>query len=170
MLKCCVISTLVALIGFGASVWGNATARADESKTVIWMGPAPDVVKGALLIDRGQVARGIALTRQAMKNNLHVNDLAVAYNNLCTGDLALQLYNRALMHCNRALNLRPQMWESYNNRANAYFGLGEWDLAIEDYNRAVNLSPDQDIIAFNLYLAMERKRLGGKPLVTEQDG
>ena len=170
MLKAAAICAVAALTGLLGQGLTGQQPRAEESKTTIWMGPAPDVAKGALLIDQGQVARGIAVTKQAMQNNLHINDLAVAYNNLCTGDLALRLYHRALAHCNRALRLRPKMWQSYNNRANAYFGLGQWDRAIKDYKRAVNLSPDQDIIAFNLYLAMERKRLGGKPLVSEQDG
>lgn len=165
MLKAVTISALLALI----CVSGRPV-YAEESRTTIWMGPSPQVTKGAVLIERGKVAKGISVTRRAMEEDLHINDLAAAFNNLCTGDLALKLYQRALYHCNRALRLRSNMWQSYNNRANAYFGLGEWDKAIDDYIRAAKIRPDQKILAFNLHLAMEHKRLGRKPPVTERDG
>ena len=121
------------------------------------------------MIDRGRISRGIELTREAMKQDLHVRDLAVAYNNLCAADLALKLYRQAINKCTTAIRLKPMMWQAFNNRANGHFGLAHWDEAIDDYSRAVKIRPDKDVVAFNLYLAMERKRLGGGPLAPERD-
>ena len=164
---------LVQMMVCGLLVTGllaGGTALAAEAKTTIWMGPSTKIAQGAALIDRGDVARGIAITREAMEEGLHYADLAAAYNNLCTANLAMKLYREAKDLCTDAIRIRPFMWQAYNNRANAYFGLARWDEAIADYNRAVDIRPDIEIIAFNLYLAMERKRLGGKPGATEQDG
>lgn len=154
-------------IGFLA----GGSAFAGEAKTTIWMRPSTEISEGAFLIDRGEIAKGVAVTKKAIEEgDLHYADLAAAYNNLCTANLAMKLYREARELCSDAIRLRPFMWQAYNNRANAYFGLGQWDEAIADYNRAVDIRPDMDVLAFNLYLAMERKRLGGTPSATEQDG
>ena len=42
----------------------------------------------------------------------------------------------------RAIEIKPDYAEAYNNRGNAYNGLGNYRQAIEDFNRAIEIKPD----------------------------
>ena len=57
-------------------------------------------------------------------------------------------YEKAVMHYTRALGLKPDIPEGYNNRGNAYYDKGEIDKAIEDYNTAIEYNPD-DALLYN---------------------
>ena len=57
-------------------------------------------------------------------------------------------YEKAVMHYTRALRLKPDIPEGYNNRGNAYYDKGDIDKAIEDYNTAIEYNPD-DALLYN---------------------
>ena len=57
-------------------------------------------------------------------------------------------YEKAVMHYTRALRLKPDIPEGYNNRGNAYYDKGDVDKAIEDYNKAIEYTPD-DALLYN---------------------
>jgi len=60
----------------------------------------------------------------------------VTYNDLGKHDLAIRDYTKAI-------ELRPDYPEAYNNRGNTYGELsGKHDLAIRDYTKAIELRPD----------------------------
>ena len=57
-------------------------------------------------------------------------------------------YKKSVMHYTRALRLKPDIPEGYNNRGNAYYDKGDVDKAIEDYNKAIEYNPD-DALLYN---------------------
>jgi tetratricopeptide (TPR) repeat protein len=54
----------------------------------------------------------------------------------------LQQYDRAIADYTKALELKPDYAEAYNDRAFAYYLKGDFDRAITDYTRAINLRPN----------------------------
>lgn len=117
--------------------------------------------EGARELNRGDVAKGLALTRQALDSlNLTVRGTAAGLNNMCVGFLRLRLYEEALEHCDRAIEIDGHNWRFLNNRGNAYFGMGKIDEAIEDYLSALKINPRSDLVRDNLFIAFEYKILG----------
>ncbi len=58
-----------------------------------------------------------------------------------TPEEAQNEHKRAIEHYNKALTLKPDLFEGYNNRGNTYESLGRVDKAIEDYDEAIRLNP-----------------------------
>ena len=57
-------------------------------------------------------------------------------------DAALKRWEEALEHCNKALELDPGNWRTYNNRAAVFVGLKQFDLAMTDVNAGLEIAPD----------------------------
>ncbi|MDA0338924.1 MAG: tetratricopeptide repeat protein [Proteobacteria bacterium] len=167
-----IISTLV--LGFGVmgpiSAASGSQENTSQSVTKLWFQSSEKVTRGGQMISAGKVARGTALTREAMNEGLHIYDLAVAYTNLCSGDLQLKLYKRALENCGSALSIKPGMWQALNNVANAYFGLEEYDTAIEMYQKALSARPNNPTIKQNLSITLYRRAKGEEPTSREIEG
>lgn len=69
------------------------------------------------------------------------NPSAVNYSNRGLVYLWSGRVEQALVDCDCALQLNPQLDQAYNNRANCYAALNRWEEAIADYDRAVDLNP-----------------------------
>ena len=54
---------------------------------------------------------------------------------LRTGDYS----NTVLEYCNKAIELRPDFAEAYNNRGTTYAGQGRFEEAVRDYAKAISL-------------------------------
>ena len=52
----------------------------------------------------------------------------------------LARYEQAIMHLNRAIDLRPGFVAAYVRRGNFHRDIGKFDLAIADYNQAMRLT------------------------------
>ena len=52
------------------------------------------------------------------------------------------ILDRAIEDCSKAIELKPDYADPYNNRGAAYVGKGEADRAIVDCNKAIDLEPD----------------------------
>lgn len=77
-------------------------------------------------------------------------------------DLSLRLYNEgdfpgSLDAAERALALRPDSPEAYNNIAAAHSALGQWALAIDAARRALALRPDFPLARNNLAWALSQQ-------------
>ena len=59
-----------------------------------------------------------------------------------------QDYDSAIEYYTKAIILKPDLTEAYNNRGNAYSAKGEYDRAIADFDTAIKLNPD-DALAYN---------------------
>lgn len=57
-------------------------------------------------------------------------------------------YEKAVQHYTKALELKPDLPEGYNNRGNAYREKGEIDKAIQDYNNAIKYE-ENDAVSYN---------------------
>ena len=57
-------------------------------------------------------------------------------------------YQKAISHYTRALELKPDIPEGYNNRGNAYRDKDQIDEAIKDYNMAIESAPE-DAVPYN---------------------
>ena len=144
-----------------------AMAAAEETKTVAWSGSTDMVAEAAFMFERGAYQEGIEVTREALRGELLDRDRAAALANLCMAELALRLVRDAIGHCTSALDIRPSLWQGYNNRAKAHDLLGNYDLAIGDYNRALVLRPGHYVLERNLRLAIDRKARNAGPMVQE---
>ena len=59
-----------------------------------------------------------------------------------------KLYDDAITHYTKAIDLKYDLIEAYNNRGNAYYGIGDFSAAIDDFNKAIELDPE-DAGAYN---------------------
>ena len=51
-------------------------------------------------------------------------------------------WDTAITCYTKAIRLKPDLVEAYENRGNAYVKKGEYDMAIKDYSKAIRLKPD----------------------------
>ena len=63
---------------------------------------------------------------------------------IITGVLPITLgnYRQAIEDLNRAIEIKPDYAEAYNNRGIAYKGLGNYNQAIKDFDRAIEIKPN----------------------------
>ena len=147
------------IIAVCAAFVAGAPARSVEITT----SPAAGLINdGARALDRGDLERGVRLTKEALgSHTLSSNVAAVGYNNLCVAYNNLGAYDRALDYCNQAIKLNKRNWRFFNNRGTAKFGKGRLDGAIADYMRALKINHRADILKRNLEMALERR---GEPV------
>ena len=65
-----------------------------------------------------------------------------------TSDEKEQEYEKAIGHYTKAIRLKPDLANAYNNRSKAYGQKGDVDAAIQDLNKAIDLNP-QLVEAYN---------------------
>ena len=88
---------------------------------------------GNALIQQGDLRGGLGKLIEASKldpenANMH-NELGLAYRNL-------RAYPKSLMHFKKALFLKPDFPEAYNNLGTLYILMKKWDLAIDNFRKA----------------------------------
>ena len=66
-------------------------------------------------------------------------------------------FDRAIADFNRAIELKPDYAEAYNNRGNAYSDKGDFDHAIADFSKAIELKPDFPIAYNNRSVVCRQK-------------
>lgn len=147
----------------------SAPVLAEETKTV-WTESLTKAAKAAYLIQRGDWLEGIELTHEALALKLPLRDRAAALTNLCLAEVELRRAHDAIKNCTSAAELKENLWQAYNNRANAYLLLGDYDAAISDYQRALELRPEHTVVERNLTLAIDRKSRGVPPTVEDREG
>lgn len=69
----------------------------------------------------------------------------------------LKWYERAIVHYNEALELKPDFPEGYNNRGTVYADAGDFDRAIRDYDMAIKLKSDYPSVYNDRGIAYYRK-------------
>ena len=58
-------------------------------------------------------------------------------------------YQMAIEDYNKAIRLKPDDADAYNNRGTIYTKFGQYQMAIEDFNNAIRLKPDDADTYFN---------------------
>ncbi len=64
------------------------------------------------------------------------------YHNLANDYYKIGEFQKAIDHYNKALELRPDLLETFFNRALAYTRLSQYDKAMEDLNKVIELNPN----------------------------
>ena len=72
-------------------------------------------------------------------------------------------YEECLAEAQKAIEIRPDYAEAYNNKAYALIGMNRLDEAIRDFQEAVRLKPDYTTAKENLARALEQKRREEQP-------
>lgn len=104
-----------------------------------------EIREGQTEFEQGKHQASIACFDAALELN---PNLADAYLNRGTVNLALGNHKEAVADCDNALKLNPDFVVAYINRAAAKSFLGEEEEAINDYNAALELNPNY-AIAYN---------------------
>lgn len=125
------------------------------------LGPANrELLEGAESLERGNMARGVELTRIGLKSpGVSRDDRAAGESNLCGGYAALRLWDLALAHCLAAIELNPDNWRTYNNRAATYVGRGDLDRALADVETALSLAPGSQTLKLSLQIVLDHRRV-----------
>jgi len=134
------VVVLAALFLLPAIALGDDAQRDAISKTVIAHSNLP-LARGASALADGRIDEGIQLTLEGLQGEDNPRDLAAGYSNLCAGYAALRKWDEALPHCNTSLEIDPESWRAYNNRAAIYTAKGLNDLAMNDLDVALKLAP-----------------------------
>ena len=112
----------------------------ENSKTVI--GPRnPFLAEGADALLRGDAELGVKLTEKGLAIAQGRVEHKAALSNLCAGYLLVKQPEKALRACNDVLELDPDFWRAYNNRALVYLELGEFEKSRADVRRGQELRP-----------------------------
>ena len=111
-----------------------------ESNTVI--GPRNIYLyDGANALLAGNPDEGVPLTLRGLEFAHGQRERKIAHSNLCAGFLMLGQAETALVHCNWVLDIDPNHWRSYNNRALVYLKLERYEESEADIKRGQELNP-----------------------------
>ena len=138
------LAVLGILVGAGLLWAPEVVAQKKQAvegpKTVI--GPRnPWLASGARALQDGNPQRGIELTEIGLANALGSYERKSALSNLCAGYLLVDKPDQALDYCNRVLEMDPDFWRAYNNRALVYLRLGRYSESEADIKAGQALSP-----------------------------
>ena len=115
----------------------------EESMTVI----GPDniyLADGANALMAGNGEDGVRLTLLGLQTANGTRQEKIAHSNLCAGYLLLNKLDTALEHCNWVLDLDPEHWRTYNNRALVYMRLERFEEAEEDIRKGQTIRPSSE--------------------------
>ncbi len=141
---------VAAALTAGLALGTGSAAAADPTV----LSPSHLLSAGADAMDRGNIAQGMRLTRQAMGQVLSARNRSAAMNNLCVGYYTQSKFGKALDYCHKAVEADGKNWRAYNGRANIHFAIGTLEEAVKDYRRALSLRPDSTAVNHNLALAL----------------
>ena len=130
------------------------------AKTVL--GPNPDLADGSKAMMAGDFEEGIRLTLRGLRYAGSGRNRAGAYSNLCAGYAKTRQYETAIEYCDRALELRPDNWQAYHNRAYVLLGQGNVKEAIRDAEAGLEIAPEAAVLKQVLEVA---ERLNRHPTV-----
>lgn len=136
-------------------------SRSDQSPmSSTEIGPEnPLLAKGAQALEVGRVVEGVRLTLEGLKHPSPTHDLAAGHANLCAGYVLLGRYGEALSECNLSIQLNPNNWRAYNNRAAAFSAQGLYELAVEDIEAGLKIAPDSAVLLKSLAIIHRDQQL-----------
>lgn len=152
------------------SGWGDRTEPRSNARVVVHsdddpmssteIGPEnPLLARGAQAFEAGHVADGMRLTLEGLKHPSPPHDLAAGHANLCAGYVLLGRYDDALPECSLSLQLDPNNWRAYNNRAAAFSAKGLYELAAQDVEAGLKIAPNSAILLKSLAIIHRDQQL-----------
>jgi len=144
---------------------GSFTAAWADTTEII-LQPSDLIRRGNEHIKVGQISDARQAYQRALKSNLTISQQANAHNGLCIADIREEIWEGAIGHCDKAIDLVPYNWRYYNNRGNVYLGLGRYQDAMKEYERGLQYAPKSKTIRKNIALAQSRV---GKSKINQRD-
>lgn len=118
----------------------QAGAPIEGPKTVI--GPRnPFLAQGADALLSGHYEKGVELTRKGLASAQGRQEYKTGLTNLCAGYYMLGELLPALDACNEVVELDPNFWRGYNNRALVLMELGRYEESAADVEKGIELRP-----------------------------
>jgi len=133
----------------------DATPASHSTTVIGTMNPL--LAEGSEALERGRFEEGIRLTLAGLEEPATPRDQAAGHSNICAGYAALKRFSEALEHCNRALELDPGNWRTYNNRAAVFVGLKRFDLAMTDVNAGLEIAPESATLRKSLEVVRQHE-------------
>jgi tetratricopeptide (TPR) repeat protein len=128
-------------------------------------GTNPNLSDGATALMLGNYERGVALTREGLKEILTTEERVTMLSNLCAGYVGLKEFDTAIVYCNRSLALDPNNWRALQNRAAAHAGIGQIGKALSDAEQGLEINPGSDSLKLTLSIVREQAKRATKPAV-----
>lgn len=114
--------------------------RNDGAMSVI--GPRnPSLADGADALLNGDFDEGVELTLKGLAVAQGRHEKKTGLTNLCAGYFMAGKYRFALDACNQLVELDPNSWRGYNNRALVLMELERFEESAADVERGIELSP-----------------------------
>lgn len=129
-------------------LFASAAADADRQvgapiegpKTVI--GPRNlFLAQGADALFAGDYEKGVELTRKGLASAQGRQEHKTGLTNLCAGYYMMGELVAALDACNEVVDLDPNFWRGYNNRALVLMELGRYEESAADIEKGIELRP-----------------------------
>ena len=119
----------------------DSSTPIDGPKTVI--GPRnPMLVDGADALFNGDYEKGVELTRKGLAVAQGRQEHKTGLTNLCAGYYMLGQLQSALEACNEVVELDPNFWRAYNNRALVLMKMGRYEESEADVSKGIELRPN----------------------------
>ncbi|MFH1073775.1 MAG: tetratricopeptide repeat protein [Candidatus Firestonebacteria bacterium] len=84
-----------------------------------------------------------------LKSEEFGGDMATTQNNLAISYIRKELYQKAILHSKKALDIDPRFADAYNNLGISYYKLGNFEEAVKYYVKAIETGP-RDTYLYNL--------------------
>lgn len=156
VLGCLVLATAL------ASGQSRIAAAAEPEVGTILNGGNSLLAEGSIALEAGRIAQGIRLTEAGLKDAADPRQMAGAHSNLCAGYALLRDWAQALEHCDTAIELDHNSWQSLNNRAAVHAGQGQYDLALADLRMGLELVPQSTALHKSLAVVEHNQRVLNK--------
>lgn len=134
-------------------VSGNANSGKNSSFFTRMLGGFPQVIKGRIMQEFGQVEAAIAAYDRAI--SLRPNNANAWYKKagLC---YRLQRYQEALGCYEKTVKLKPEIWEAWRDRGLLLYKFNREKEAIDSYFQSLEIQPHQPMVWLWLSLAIKR--------------
>ena len=124
-----------------ASAGAETQNPVDSPKTVI--GPRnPLLAQGADALLNGDYEEGVELTRKGLAVAQGRKKYKTGLTNLCAGYYMMGQLQPALDACNEVVELDPNFWRAYNNRALVLLAMGRYEESAADVDKGIELRPN----------------------------
>jgi tetratricopeptide (TPR) repeat protein len=136
------VTIVIGLLFATAAAEAQKPARdpIDSPKSVI--GPRnPLLAQGADAMLNGDYEEGVELTRKGLAVAQGRQEHKTGLTNLCAGYYMLRQLESALDACNEVVELDPNFWRAYNNRALVLLEMGRYEESAADVDKGIELRP-----------------------------
>jgi tetratricopeptide (TPR) repeat protein len=153
LLVAAIATTLTAsvVIGISGTASAGETPTADNTPRFTVEQSGKRVVNnGVTAYNKGNFSKAAAFNRDALHQGLRTSHMTVVYSNQCATLASQGLYERALEACDEALELTPNNWQAFSNRAAVNWLKGDKTQAKLDINSAKAIDGSATAITHNI--------------------